>query len=307
MKDSYKTWMKMKTYWEKGPELKKGDSSVSPTPLQLKADAYLPPYECVNSAEVSKPLTNRLYPSLPKTNEVFPFVQIPDGFKITPLSVTEAVAICKDLQDPSKTPHQFVSVLKRLTAYSQLTGRDYRFILTKTLPAEITDDEMIGEIEYLNPKYDTPPTHRVVSRKAGYSKPLDLSKPHELLFTDSDDDNEDNADWVWSSSGKLKGFFKQLTAFLLKVSSAKQDISYAANTKQKIGESPVAFFNRFKHAWVEESAIPIEENCPLFLNTFLNNMNKETAQLIRITTPNITTISVDELGINLQFSFLPFG
>ncbi|XP_067301779.1 uncharacterized protein [Pseudorasbora parva] len=202
MKDSYKTWMKMKTYWEKGPELKKGDSSVSPTPLQLKADAYLPPYECVNSAEVSKPLTNRLYPSLPKTNEVFLFVQIPDGFKITPLSVTEAVAICKDLPDPSKTPHQFVSVLKRLTAYSQLTGRDYRFILTKTLPAEITDDEMIGEIEYLNPKYDTPPTHRVVSRKAGYSKPLDLSKPHELLFTDSDDDNEDNADWVWSSSEK---------------------------------------------------------------------------------------------------------
>lgn len=299
MKDAYKAWMKMKTYWDKGPELKKQDSSLSQS--QLKPDASLPPYECVVSAEIPKPLTNRLYPQLPSTTEVFPFVQLPDGYKITPLSVTEAVAICKDLPDPARSPHQFVAVLQRLTAYSQLTGRDYRFILTKTLPAEITEEEMIEEVDYLNPVYDTPPVRRVVSKKAGDSKPLDLSKPSRvLLITDSEDEEEDAFDWVWASSGKLKVFFKQLTAFLIKVSSAKQDISHAANTKQRTGESPVAFFNRFKHAWVEESAIPIEQNCPLFLNTFLNNMNKDTAQLIRITTPNITNISVDELGRRLR-------
>lgn len=129
---------------------------------------------------------------MPTTTEVFPFVQLPDGYKITPLSVTEAVAICKDLPDPAKSPHQFVAVLQRLTAYSQLTGRDYRFILTKTLPAEITEEEMIEEMDYLNPVYDTPPVRRVVSQKAGDSKPLDVSKPSlVLLIADSDDDDED--------------------------------------------------------------------------------------------------------------------
>ncbi|XP_048050649.1 uncharacterized protein LOC125270756 isoform X2 [Megalobrama amblycephala] len=201
MKDAYKVWMKMKTYWDKGSELKKQDSSLSQS--QLKPDASLPPYECVVSAEIPKPLTNRLYPQLPSTTEVFPFVQLPDGYKITPLSVTEAVAICKDLPDPAKSPHQFVAVLQRLTAYSQLTGRDYRFILTKTLPAEITEEEMIEEVYYLNPIYDTPPVRRVVSQKAGDSKPLDLSKPSRvLLITDSEEDEDEAGDWIWASSEK---------------------------------------------------------------------------------------------------------
>lgn len=87
----------------------------------------------------------------------------------------------------------------------------------------------------------------------------------------------------------------------MKLSSAKQDISHAANTKQKAGESPVAFFNRFKRAWIEESAIPVDDdNCQLFVNTFLNNMHDETAQLIRITTNNFLTMSIDDLGKRLR-------
>lgn len=53
------------------------------------------------------------------------------------------MAIYKQLPDLARSPHHYVSVLMRLTAYSQLTVRDYRFTLTKTLPAEITEEELI--------------------------------------------------------------------------------------------------------------------------------------------------------------------
>lgn len=73
------------------------------------------------------------------------------------LSVSEARAIFKELPDPARSPHHFVSVLKRLTAYSQLTGRDYHFILTKTLPAEIIEEELIEEVDFLDLVKDATP------------------------------------------------------------------------------------------------------------------------------------------------------
>jgi hypothetical protein len=254
-----------------------------------------PKYESIQTPAVCQPVSNKLYPDL-KTATAFPFVETSDGFKVHPLPLADVIAICKELPDPTKTPHQFVSVLKRATAYSQLTGRDYRFILTKTLPAEITEDELIDEVDLLHPANDAPPARSLVIKD---SEPVDLSKPLRGFRVMDDDDYD--VDWVWASSGKLKLFFKQLTTFLLKLSSDKQDISHAANTKQKAGESPVAFFNRFKHAWIYESAIPVDDdNCQLFVNTFLNNMHDETAQLIRITTNNFLTMSIDDLGKRLR-------
>lgn len=299
MKQSYDVWEKMKPYWDKGPE--KGKMNEVKTFFQKPLDnPSVPPprYEiAAKPSESAKATPNRLYPQLPSSTDVFPFVQLPDGYKITPLSMSEAMAISKELPDPSRCPHQYVSMLKRLTAYSQLTGRDYRFILTKTLPPEITEEELIDEIGFLSPDNDAPPFR---GGSLNGNKPLDLSRPtsaRTLKIVESDDDEDG---WVWADAEQLKEFFKQLTAFLVKLSSTKQDLSHAANTKQKGGENPVAFFNRFKHAWTEESAIPLDQQSSLFVNTFLNNMHKETAQLVRLTTPNINDISVDALSRRLR-------
>lgn len=301
MKQSYDVWEKMKSYWDKGPEQVKNINKDFLLQMSLADSPSAPPprYENVTKpADSGKTTLNRLYPQLPNATDVFPFVQLPDGYKITPLSMSEAMATSKELPDPTRCPHQYVSMLRRLTAYSQLTGRDYRFILTKTLPPEITEEELIAEIGFLSPDYDAPPARRGASSRA--EKPLDLSRPtaaRTLKIIDSDDEDEM---WVWADAEQLKEFFKQLTAFLVKLSSTKQDLSHAANTKQKGNENPVAFFNRFKHAWTEESAIPLDQHSQLFVNTFLNNMHKETAQLVRLTTPNINDISVEALSRRLR-------
>jgi len=331
MKRSYKTWETMKKYWNRGPEIDKTaernkDQKSSPSQGALSAQPdretqtaqnpvtqserkksfshtadvsvpHPPKYESIQTPAVCEtPVRNKLYPDL-KAATTFPFVETSDGFKVHPLPLADVVAICKELPDPTKTPHQYVSVLKRLTAYSQLTGRDYRFILTKTLPAEITEEELIEEIDLLRPIHDAPPARSILIRD---SEPVDLSRSFRGVRVMDDYDDYD-VDWVWANAGKLQLFFKQLTTFLMKLSSAKQDISHAANTKQKAGESPVAFFNRFKRAWIEESAIPVDDdNCQLFVNTFLNNMHDETAQLIRITTNNFLTMSIDDLGKRLR-------
>lgn len=152
MKQSFDMWEKMKPYWDKGPEQVNKKSLTGPPSA--------PPPHCnsvTKPAESAQSTSNQLYPRLPNANDVFPFVQLAGGYKITPLSMSEAMAICKELPDPARCPHQYVSMLKRLTAYSQLTGRDYRFILTKTLPAEITEEEVIDEIPFLDPLNDEPP------------------------------------------------------------------------------------------------------------------------------------------------------
>ncbi|XP_051977476.1 uncharacterized protein LOC127639463 [Xyrauchen texanus] len=216
----------MKKYWDHGPEIDKAagknnnDRKFSNPRADLRAEsdrvgsvtqsvsqpeekdktfshtAPPPSYERLPSPLACVPVKNKLYPDL-KTASAFPFVETSEGFKVHPLPLADVIAIAKELPDPSKTPHQYVSVLKRLTAYSQLTGRDYRFILTKTLPPEITEEELIEEIDLLSPTYDTPSPRNILTRHA--AEPVDLSRTFRNVRIVEDHDDHD-VDWVWANS-----------------------------------------------------------------------------------------------------------
>lgn len=102
--------------------------------------------------------------------------------------------------------------------------------------------------------------------------------------------------FFWEDPENHDVFFKQLRAFLDKHIGKRQDLSFAANTKQKPRESASDFNIRFKKAWVEESKLPKNnEMKALFINTFLNNIQSKQAQLIRITTTNLIEMDIDGL------------
>lgn len=67
---------KHKSYWDRDPEKDKGKNRSPSQTVQPNVTVSLPPprYECVSTAEVSKP---RLYPDLSAVT-VLPLVEIPD-------------------------------------------------------------------------------------------------------------------------------------------------------------------------------------------------------------------------------------
>lgn len=105
----------------------------------------------------------------------------------------------------------------------------------------------------------------------------------------------------WEKPENVNTFFQQLRTFLDKRLGNRQDLSFAANTKQRPKELASDFFVRFKRAWVEDSKLPMgNEMKALFINTFLNNMHARQAQLIRITTSNLHDMDIDALGKRIR-------
>ncbi|KAI2642957.1 Gag polyprotein [Labeo rohita] len=221
--------------------------------------------ETAKSAKVS----NEMEVFNERSNGAMVWLRSGNGITVKPIKMADMEAICKSLPSP-QNPSKFVTILQTHTRYAHFTGADYRAVLARTLEADVTESMLITECPTLCYENDK------------ISGTATASSPHEFF---------------WEKSENHDTFFKELRIFPDKRMGNRQDLSFAANTKQKPKESASDFYLRFKKSWVEESKLLLNtEMRALFINTFLNNMQCKQAQLIRITTTNLFDMEIDALG-----------
>jgi len=267
MTKSYEVWKDMKKVWDQGPEKKQVVAYVARNkrPAIEKPPPYCSPEPSAPSVMKSKTLQNNsqvvkqdINVEVPRKNAMV-WLRAGNVISLKPLKMSDMESICKSLPSPQDAS-KFVTVLQTHTKYAHFTGVDYRAVLLRTLEGDVTESMLIDEC----------PT---------------LSR------------DNDKTTFFWEDPENHDVFFKQLRAFLDKRIGKRQDLSFAANTKQKPRESASDFYIRFRKAWVEESKLPMNnEMKALFINTFLNNMQSKQAQLIRITTTNLFDMDIDGLG-----------
>lgn len=279
MTKSYNVWKDLKKVWDQGPEKKKVLAFVA---QQNSFPQDKPPPYCTPRLPTAPPHNSHVTEKsgtfketkvetkeTPKTQSAMVWMRSGNAIGVKPVKMTDMEAICKSLPSP-QNPSKFVTILQSHTKYAHFTGADYRAVLARTLEGDVTEEMLISECKTLAYEND----HISGSATA--------ASPHEFF---------------WEKQENHTSFFKELRVFLEKRLGNKQDLSFAANTKQKSKETASDFYLRFKKAWVEESKLPLDDNLKaLFINTFLNNMHGKQAQLIRITTTNLLEMTIEALG-----------
>ncbi|MGL5598893.1 MAG: C2HC-type zinc finger protein, partial [Aeromonas sp.] len=205
----------------------------------------------------------------PMITSAMAFVRLGARIDIKPATMTDIDTICKNLPNPNSSS-KFVDVLKTHTRYAQLTGADYRAILLRVLGDDVDEESLIKEVPYLN---------------------YDLDKPTEGEGTKE----KPHRSFVWEDQDELAKFYRVLKDFLDRRAHKNKDLTFATNTKQNKGETASAFIMRFKRVWIEDAHIPTNNDmASLFINTCLNNMRPDLAQLIRVTTSKLHEMEIDE-------------
>ncbi|KAI2643950.1 NLR family CARD domain-containing protein 3 [Labeo rohita] len=136
--------------------------------------------------------------------------------------VNNEMEVFNEKSSGAMNPSKFVTILQTHTRYAHFTGADYRAVLARTLGADVTESMLITECPTLCYENDK------------ISGTATASSPHEFF---------------WEKSENHDTFFKELRVFLDKRMGSRQDLSFAANTKQKPKESASHFYLRFKKAW----------------------------------------------------------
>ncbi|ROK32556.1 hypothetical protein DPX16_23674 [Anabarilius grahami] len=236
--------------------------------LELSAPSVIKPKRLQNDSKVPKRGSET-----ESSQNAMVWLRAGNAISMKPLKMSDMESICKSLPSP-QNPGKFVTVLQTHTKYAHFTGADYRAVLLRTLQEDVTEVLLMDECPTLKRDNDKPTGSGTAA------------SPHV---------------YYWEEPENHDTFFKELRVFLDKRIGARQDLSFAANTKQKPKESASDFYMRFKKAWVEESKLPINtEMKALFTNTFLNNMQSKQAQLIRITTTNLFNMEIDALGQRIR-------
>lgn len=278
MTKSYNIWKDLKKVWDQGPEKKKVVAFVAkqsrlakdtPPPYSMSHSPSAPPPPPQNSPVVTKLVTPKEKQEPTKTQGAMVWLRSGNAIGVKPVKMTDMEAICKSLPSP-QNPSKFVTILQSHTKYAHFTGADYRAVLARTLEGDVTEEMLITACKSLKFENDE------------ISGSATAASPHVFF---------------WEKQENHVAFFKELRVFLDMRLGNRQDLSFAANTKQKPKETASDFYLRFKKAWIEESKLPINDDLKaLFINTFLNNMHGKQAQLIRITTTNLLEMTIEALG-----------
>lgn len=170
---------------------------------------------------------------------------------IKPPDMVALQTLIASLPDPAVKPAKFVRSLQQATRYIQLSGADYRYILSQTMP-HVTETELIEAIKYLNPENDMAPTA---------------------------------AEYMWANPINTADFYKELLKFLQTLHHQRIDLNAIQVCKQKQGETIIAYLKRFHDCWKNDALLPEEGDQfrALYVTTFLNNCHPETSYILRLT------------------------